>query len=150
MASRNKQNVYPTSTFIPVRSADISLRDCFWLKCKQWRIYWVNQCNMPSDTHNNLQIHHRVFIAMNRARISMQMHVFMQAGYNSETLEILVLWLNDSKLSYVSRECLHILAFWRVKSCIMHILKIFRFNSIYLKFYIAYYVTFLVLVHILH
>ena len=38
----------------------------FWFKCKQWGIHWVNQCNMPSDTHNNMQIHHRVFIAMNK------------------------------------------------------------------------------------
>ena len=36
------------------------------------------------------------------------------------------------------RACLHILAFWGVISCIMHILKIFRFNSIYFDFYIAY------------
>ena len=34
--------------------------------------------------------------------------------------------------------CLHILAFWGVNSCIMGILKIFRFNSIYLDVYIAY------------
>ena len=61
----NKTMFTPTSTFIPVRSASSSLRDCFGLKCKQWRIYWVNQCNMPYDTHNNLQIHHRVSIAMN-------------------------------------------------------------------------------------
>ena len=56
----------PASKFISVRSADSSLRDSFWLKCKQWRIYWVNQCKIPSDTRNNLQIHHRVFIAMNQ------------------------------------------------------------------------------------
>ena len=31
------------------------------VKCKQWRIYWVNQCNMPSDSHNILQIHHRLY-----------------------------------------------------------------------------------------
>ena len=43
----------------------------------------------------------------------------------------------------------HILAFLGVISYIMHILKIFRFNSIYLDFYIAYYVIFLALVLIL-
>ena len=36
------------------------------VKCKQWRIYWVNQCNMPSDSHNILQIHHRLFTSMNK------------------------------------------------------------------------------------
>ena len=35
-------------------------------------------------------------------------------------------------------------------SCTMYISKIFRFNSIYLDFYIAYYLIFLALVHIYH
>ena len=30
------------------------------VKCKQWRIYRVNQCNMPSDSHNILQIHQQI------------------------------------------------------------------------------------------
>ena len=34
--------------------------------------------------------------------------------------------------------CLHILAFWGEISCIMLILNIFRFNSMYFDFYIAY------------
>ena len=66
MASRNKQNnVHPTSMFTPVRSADSSFETVLCVKCKQWRIYWVNQCNMPSDSHNILQIHHRLFTSMN-------------------------------------------------------------------------------------
>ena len=39
---------------------------------------------------------------------------------------------------------------WGVNSCIMHVLKIFRCNSIYLDFYIAYYVIFLALMHVLY
>ena len=37
-----------------------------YVNCKQWRIHWVNQCNMPSDSHNILQIHHRLFTSMNK------------------------------------------------------------------------------------
>ena len=29
-------------------------------------MYWVNQCNMPSDTYNILHIHHRLFTSMNK------------------------------------------------------------------------------------
>ena len=72
---------------------------------------------------------------ISRARISMQMHVFIWTGYTCQTLQIYVWWLNDSKYWYLFRACLHILAFWGVNSYIMHILKIFRFNSIYLDFY---------------
>ena len=62
MASRNKQNnVHP---HLHVHTSKVSLETVLCLKCKQWRIYWINQGNMSSDTHNNLQIHHRVFIAM--------------------------------------------------------------------------------------
>ena len=67
MASRNKQNnIHPTSTFTPVRSADSSLRDCVVREMKTVEDILVNQCNMPSDSHNILQIHHRLFTSMNK------------------------------------------------------------------------------------
>ena len=66
MASRNKQNnIHPTSTFTPVEGLQAArFETVLCVKCKQWRIYWVNQCN--SDSHNILQIHHRLFTSMNK------------------------------------------------------------------------------------
>ena len=47
----------------------------------------------------------------------------------------------------------HVCIFWpfgELISCIMHILKIFGFNSIYFEFYTAYYFIFRALVYIFH
>ena len=54
----NKTMFTPTSTFMPVRSADSSLRDCALLEMQTVADIMGKPVNIPSDIHNNLQIHH--------------------------------------------------------------------------------------------